>query len=93
MAIQEILGQSKKTVQERNTGLLPVLPKEVLEQTSVAELPEKALEQTSAAELPEEVLEQDRIREYDEKRTEEAVRQSSSGNRKKDRKKNRKGRR
>lgn len=105
-AIQEVLGQIKKTVQERNTGLLPVisdevlkqasvaeLPKEALEQTSVAELPKEALKQTSVAELLEEVLEQDRITENDEKRPEDEVRQSSSGSRKKDRKKNRKGRR
>ncbi|MDE6713632.1 MAG: hypothetical protein K2K20_07840 [Lachnospiraceae bacterium] len=70
-AIQEVLGQIKKTVQERNMGTLPEQPVESLDservQSQLAEVEQNPAEMISSQALP--------------------------GSRKKDRKKNRKGRR
>ncbi|MDE6743092.1 MAG: glycoside hydrolase family 2 protein [Lachnospiraceae bacterium] len=94
-AIQEVLGQIKKTVQERNMGTLS----EQSAETSMSEtLPEQSAEGSGQMQLQDQSVEtsdseQTQSDDDEEKLTEATGHQVSSGGRKKDRKKNRKGRR
>lgn len=158
-AIQEVLGQIKRTVQERNTGLLPVLTDEMLEQARLSgmsevtseqpclsgmsevmsgqphlsgmsevtsgqphlsdtsedtsrqaylsEIPEETVNQANQSDIPEETVKQVHKSDIPGETTKQAriwdaqeeapaadtIRQELPGSRKKDRKKNRKGRR